>query len=891
MARISSKLKYANDTLGATKSPVTDTISKWKIPHYYKRKHNSGQTSTKPQKAPGSTISPKINTINSSKKVIIEDSSDKTSRSKKKNSKSEKRNSREMVFVNYTVQDKSLPESPSNNNVSCAPEEKNHKLRSKRDMLKMFRSAKDNCAPQLSPSSSVGASIVGIPQYNALNNQVSTPMESNEDSQFGGPLSLEKINDKFDYDDFMKYGIMTNSISESELLLEYTPSNGKPRYEEEVVPISKRNSSLAKPLRQIANHPYASSSPSLPTISTLPLISGKNGKAQLSQSEQNFDLNISPSISNAGSNVGSIPMSNSRTNSNRKDYSSKIIPQYIGLNTNNYDCTDGYSSSQQATAGNSQPSASPTSDSTAPVKMGEENDASIEFSKMFIRKRADTVGSIYSGRSASTSTPLNNVSNCISKTTTQRVASIGSLSSLTNRYSPIRTASPARPRSATRTSSVYRLSRDLTSLYSVPDEEEAVENADNETFLDSQYPSKYYTNNYNNPTTLRFGHKKKQESISDLYRHSRTTSAVSVTTPSSSSFMTSPYLNSTFAVAASGSVASTPTTYDKYGATNENTNSVLTNAYASSRASSNMNRKSEIDSNNAMIEFAELRSSLEHLPVIKGIGKKKHDNRKDTIYDSNNNDNIQIKQEKSFATSGTDAHTIDMGNTTSHTINNHVNDDLLRIFTRDSSENGSVMDCLMGNSLSTIASSTQGHNFPSNEEYSLINTGAGLVDVNLNRFTNSPMVQSKVISSNPGINIPNGDELMTQSASGFSFEGSTSFAESQNKTAERENSKSASGLSNKEGAFEVPSYHQASTINPLEKASSPSTVAPMTNNGHALDFDSVLGPDLQDISQISSAQSNNDHSGPSFGYSNVHANFDVSNMDIDNLTKLFYSSK
>lgn len=149
----------------------------------------------------------------------------------------------------------------------------------------------------------------------------------------------------------------------------------------------------------------------------------------------------------------------------------------------------------------------------------------LHFSKMFTRKRANTGGSTCSLASPTIAQTIQQSNIKVNKLPTQRTTSVGSLSSMSNRYSPIRVASPGRARSATRGSSLYRLSRDLNSLPSVTDLPEMDSTTPvNEIFLDGQPQHK--------SGSVKGGHRKKQESISDAQRIQNSNSYI--TTPSSS---------------------------------------------------------------------------------------------------------------------------------------------------------------------------------------------------------------------------------------------------------------------------------------------------------------------------------------------------------------------
>lgn len=187
-------------------------------------------------------------------------------------------------------------------------------------------------------------------------------------------------------------------------------------------------------------------------------------------------------------------------------------------------------------------------------KHTDENDASIAFSKMFSRKRANTGGSESSLLSLGHNAQEQLQSNMVPAL--RKNMSATSISSISYR-SPIRTASPARPRSSTRGSYSH-----AAGSHSRADSQDAGSFIGAESFLDSQIANR-------NASAAK--HRKKQESISEsrLYNSSATNSTAvnssgnqNVVTPSSSSLVTPPPFTSGCTVPSTTSASSTPSAMD-----------------------------------------------------------------------------------------------------------------------------------------------------------------------------------------------------------------------------------------------------------------------------------------------------------------------------------------
>lgn len=194
-------------------------------------------------------------------------------------------------------------------------------------------------------------------------------------------------------------------------------------------------------------------------------------------------------------------------------------------------------------------------------KHNDENDASIAFSKMFTRNGANTGGSMSSLISSSQPSSEQNRHSHPNMVipALKKNMSASSISSLSYRCSPVRTASPARPRSSTRGS--YNCA---TSLHGVFDQDDAsnVALTGTESYLDSRTA---------NRSSSIFRHKKKQESISDTHRPYSTSASASMilnnnnssaVTPSSSSLVTPPPFTPGYSLPSNTSASSTPSALD-----------------------------------------------------------------------------------------------------------------------------------------------------------------------------------------------------------------------------------------------------------------------------------------------------------------------------------------
>lgn len=522
----------------------TDAVSRWKIPHYYRRSSNNHVTtptetdtaaSTKLERSNGN-----INIMNIPKKVQL----DGPKKSKKKGTRSKYRKG-EMVFVNFTVQDEK-------------PLEATKKKSSKSRMLRIFSSSNDGYTPE-------NRQLKLSPPLDPIVTASSTPTANSSSST---PSSATKRS----YGSFLKYGRLTSSSScaSSPMTSISVPSP------QEIVPRSA-------PLPNTHRPPVGRS------MSANVALVNSNGRASLT-------MDMKPHMKTSGSTekIDLLRKNFAHSNSNLEDDADEngdsIDHHYLDEYQYDYeDTTLTKTSTKEFHLHNTNNPSSSLSGNP-----GDENDASIAFSKMFTRKRANTGGSMSSMVSSSASSNI---------PTLHRDLSTNSVSSMSNRYSPVRAGSPARPRSGTR-SSAHRLSRDLSSLYHSTNSTTTTANAaadlplGAETFLDTQ--SKH-----------RPSHKKKQDSISDLYKlHT-------------SSFVSSNGTYSTAPIPSSTSSSSTPGTGEVSVHTGANRNNTLVS----------LERENSLENDVLEEEEFALPESSD-LPAIKGIPRTTLEEEVEEEYDT-----------------------------------------------------------------------------------------------------------------------------------------------------------------------------------------------------------------------------------------------------------------
>ncbi|QLL34930.1 hypothetical protein HG536_0H03050 [Torulaspora globosa] len=254
-------------------------------------------------------------------------------------------------------------------------------------------------------------------------------------------------------------------------------------------------------------------------------------------------------------------------------------------------------------------------------KHADENDASIAFSKMFSRKRANTGGSESSLLSLSHNAQEQLQSTMVPAL--RKNMSASSISSISYR-SPIRTASPARPRSGTRGSYTHAVSS-----HSRADSQDAGSFIGAESFLDSQMA---------NRSGSAAKHRRKQESISEshrLYNSSATNSTVvnssgnqSVVTPSSSSLVTPPPFTSGYSVPSNTSASSTPSAMDLTLASQTGSFGNLVNSISSINPAGNhstLNVSQPVldrdSSSELLFEESDIPTPVDNLPALRSMTK------------------------------------------------------------------------------------------------------------------------------------------------------------------------------------------------------------------------------------------------------------------------------
>ncbi|SCU85845.1 LANO_0C05666g1_1 [Lachancea nothofagi CBS 11611] len=421
-------------------STPVEAVSKWKIPHYYRKSgsftgNGSSESSFNPNsKSDCAPSGSNINIMTTPKHVQLDGGGKRSSKSKPKKG--------EMVFVNYTVKDTKAAELPSTKKKS-----------SKSRMLKIF-SAVHHSGGQ-NQTGEVVAPLDTASLASNYHNGSDPAIQSQ--SSVSTPSSQAT---KRSYSSFLKCGGIGSA--------------------------STITSPTISPPEQAASSFAASSAterrPGLGrSLSSNVSLINNNGKASLT---------LGTSCSEA-----SLPIRHSPSRDRSNPYLNSHLDHHHMEQLNEY---HGYPATTRPHSNSMHSSVSP--------RPGDENDASIAFSKLFTRKRANTGGSM----SSLVSSTSNNVPSL------QRNVSTNSISSLANKYSPIRTGSPAKTNSLRRSNS-NRFSRDFSSLHSSSNY--AVDlTAGMDTYLDAQ-------------AKQRHSQKKKQESISDLRGPSTVSSLSSASTP------------------------------------------------------------------------------------------------------------------------------------------------------------------------------------------------------------------------------------------------------------------------------------------------------------------------------------------------------------------------
>lgn len=631
---IEEKLTMVKPSNSGKLKITSDAMNKWKIPHYYKRSGKNSATSTPVSEVTNSPLRLHEASVSSPKKIVLEDRNRATPRSRKSNKKGQ------MVFVNYTVQDeeRSSPQ-PDQQAIDAMKEAMvleskglSNRKTSRRRMLKIFGSSREEVAADESgprvqslenvvESSSNTSSSASTP--NSARKSYSSFLKYNRQGSGdvkginGGGSSSSSNNNNASVDfnamlvgnnaNGIRYSAKNNSGTKSadELSNMMTP--------DEIVPKSSHDPSLAKPPRAtISDRKRSISSSAIPmkvastmslnskvtkpgrklsTTTTLSNPSSQNTPfIEFENADFSDSYHISDSYYNQTDNLSSASLASFISNPNMQDNNNTL-----STDITNMDTTDKLNNYPIAYTRES----------------GEENDASIAFTKMFGRQRANTGGSTGSSTSSNTLHTGLPPKSMVNKVNNHRTTSMNSLSSISNKFSPIRTVSPVRPRSNTRTSSGYRQSRDLTAVAaSIMNNETNVVATTGEMFLDGQ-------------GKRNLTHKKKQDSISDTYKLQNTPSASNnsnntiATTPSS--LLGNSYFSNNLISQNSYSNTSTPAATD---------NTTLESNYFSGKTVINSSRQTSDISiladkdflfEGEMFENADIPTPVERVAPIRGI--------------------------------------------------------------------------------------------------------------------------------------------------------------------------------------------------------------------------------------------------------------------------------
>ncbi|CAI4038636.1 hypothetical protein SMKI_05G2510 [Saccharomyces mikatae IFO 1815] len=841
---------HRSSSVNSTKNRSTESTTKWKIPHYYRRS-TSGSTQASPDRNSSSTgvcstpVLPTMNVMSSPKKVLLEDSRDNNAKSKK----TSRRRSGEMVFVNYTVQDTVNEDDTELQTKPLSvptPKAKLKKKSSKRRMLKIFGSSKSEHIediveeqPMVLQLDSENQPLSGISvSGGALDNSLLTTKRS-----YNSFLKHNKLHGKASFSSSLSFPSLNMMGSTSDMSFD----NNDFGSEKEVVPKSTHDPSLAKPPSRFTESERNTTS----NLSSIPLMNTKNTRLKYSKTvPQSFDRQR---LQESGL-YHSTESFNLKDQSGSNNRSSLSLNSDLGTPHSTKHSPDSPRTSRSFNCGDSQ----------SGVKVPEENDASIAFSKMFTRKRANTGGSTCSLASPTIAQTIQQSNIKVNKLPTQRTTSVGSLSSMSNRYSPIRVASPGRARSGTRGSSLYRLSRDLNSLPSVTDLPEMDSTTPvNEMFLDGQPQHKNGSS--------KVGHKKKQESISDAQRNQNSNSYI--TTPSSS-LVTPPYYMTGYTLPSSASASSTPNVLD----TSSMNFISSANTVTSSRPSSNLSsfEKEYGNENDATGELSALNTPMESIPALKGIPRSTLEENEEEdvlVQDTPNTTHFQRR---------------DMIGMDTHRKDDSL--DLNSLMPHGSTTSSSIVDSVMTNSMSTTTSNATGNYFQDQDKYTLVNTGLGLSDANLDHFIRSQLKHASRSESNNignrvayGGSVPNNTDTTKanlQVYTEFDFENPESFFHEQSKLLD----KMGRGSNNNNSAIQMNEPKSADTYIGTISPDTSATVSlgdligsNVSNNIERNFYDGhTFGPQYQANSSVDNPSSQNP--AP------------ITNNDIDNLQSFYFDN-
>lgn len=552
---------------GNSKSPTVESVNKWKIPHYYRRSPSTvSQNSNSLDLSSGSTpTTPNVNVMNSPKKVLIED--------RKKIDGSGHDTMNGGSGVNSGIGNKLKKSSGS---------------RSK-------RSGKKNPGEMVFVNYTVqdGGSDID----NNLPNELPQPPAKKKSSK----SRMLKIfgNSKNDSPDSSPGQSTKRSYSS---LLNHTPSlpqsNGLPRRS-----VTGTNNKSDNKIRSVKGSFNDSDDEVVPS---------SQPPSQLDP----LSLEIfQPFMANNVSPTAKVDYNN---NNDTMNYDNNNV------NDNNSNNDNSENDESNNNNGNNEQFIVPDPTILGP-KPTDENDASIAFSKMFSRKRANTGGSMSSLTSLNTSSqqqpqfvhsqshPQLSHSQSYSNLGSRNL-SFSSISSHNNKFSPARTASPARPKSA-RGSLGLRLSRDTNSFQELPDSSSPGVVVQ-EMFLDSQ------PNVKGKPTGNKY--KRKQDSMPDIHRiYTPSTATSNASATPSSSLVTPPAFPAGYTAASSAS--STPNALELNQINNSTSNSTINNNnnsvtnldnYGSHNASSMFYKDNSAE---ILLEDSDMPTPIENFPALKGI--------------------------------------------------------------------------------------------------------------------------------------------------------------------------------------------------------------------------------------------------------------------------------
>ncbi|AGO13979.1 AaceriAGR119Cp [[Ashbya] aceris (nom. inval.)] len=561
-----TQLRAAADDCGG----AIESTSKWKIPHYYKKASSVTQTvisdlnpATSSQQC--ATYSPtmalnggnnRINIMNTPVAVQLEDPDQPKTR---KGQKAKAKKNGEMVFVNFTVQD--TAESPKK--IKSSRREKMLRIFKGSEQLKLRPhdagelapsvSKEPRSAPASTPTSASKRNYSSFLKCGKIGSSVNNSAGSAVGKRGSVPSSLQNWKAASCEDVLIKRS--SSSVATLHPLRQHT----RPQLSRSMsANIMGANHSRYNSLSPVVSHNSAGSSGGGGVVgepdSKIDLLKRRFLQTATYLHGEASDCGNTTKSPTANSHTSKMPMGMevqgfSSTNMyDDYDDSDEIgeadfDPHYLGT-------SDGYkmqlSDNVQDGAATLKPNLHTSDTFSGSYYQVDENDASIAFSKMFTRKRANTGGSLSSFVSNTQTISPYNIPGNIS---THSVPS--------QRYSPIRSHSPGRPRSNTRGSLTHRNTRDLSSAYlsannvsglssqsgaAVFNQSEPVVGLD--TFIDSQFKSRY-------------GQKKKQDGTCDTRKTYQAPTGFCSTSSTSHA--------STPSVADAGGLGSGPLSMDLHG--------------------------------------------------------------------------------------------------------------------------------------------------------------------------------------------------------------------------------------------------------------------------------------------------------------------------------------